>query len=298
MEQILMDYLAKTLGKTNEEIADILYKKGDDGKPTDQMADNALEALETLHEEHLSSLKGDESALKAEFDKGHQAGKFEALSKLEETISKKYGLPKVKVETQIEALAKKAAEEAGTEDKVITHPRYLSLLEEKESEVSRLKSEYEKELSEIKSATERKARFMSAVQHIEATLEKVGADIPTQRAKAAFLAEFENMDFEETDGKLWLKGPDGKILKDKFGHAVTLQKHVEAEAANWFKLAKQPKVETPGNDPSAPPTASKWTKENAPKTGEDFQDALFKAQTPEEKAEIAKAFMEARKEGQ
>jgi len=44
---MMMQFLTATLGKSNEEISAILFKKGDDGALTDQINEGAFETLET-----------------------------------------------------------------------------------------------------------------------------------------------------------------------------------------------------------------------------------------------------------
>ena len=116
----MLKFLTATLGKSNEEISAILYKKADDGTQTDEISETAFETLETLHAEHLAAAPSDR--LKAEFDKGHNAGKFEALSKQEEYIRKTYGVTGNKFDDLISEVAKKAANPEALEDKILTHP--------------------------------------------------------------------------------------------------------------------------------------------------------------------------------
>ena len=290
MIELLTSYLAATLGKSNEEIAAILFKKADDGTLTDQPADNALEALQALNTEHLASVAGDEAALKAEYDKGHSAGKFEALSKAEESIAKKYGLQKGKLETMLDALVKKASDDAGSEDKVLLHPLYTAKAQEAEA----AKSDFEARLKEMEEQTARSARRIANIPKINQVLAEAGAKIPTEKARAAFMAEFEGLDFQvEANGKTYLKGPDGKLLKDANLHPVTLEKYVETIAVDWFEISKQPPVQSPGNPPGpTPPPPTKWTKDTLPKTAAEFEKAFFDIKDPAAQAELAKAWQD------
>lgn len=295
--ELMMDYLAKTLGKSNESITDLLYKKADDGTPTDELTETALSSLEDLHASHVSVAPSD--ALKAEHDKGHQAGKFEALSKMEETIRKKYGIEsKAQGTNLIDEVIAKITKAETSEDKILTHPLYLSALAEKDTALENVRNEYESKFTEIKTESERKQRFSSNLPKIEAAIKDAGAVLPSSPAAAsnlmaAFLGEFSQYDFDEQETGTYLKDESGKLVKDKHGHPVTVESYTKAKASEWFDIQKQPPVKSPGNTPDAPIKPTKdWTKDNLPKTIDEFNTAYYELKKTDHAAasELAKAY--------
>ena len=176
---MMMQFLAATLGKSNEEITAILFKKGDDGSLTDQINEDAFETLENLHSEHLKAAPAD--LLKAEYDKGHNAGKFEALSKEEEFIKKTY------------RLEGKAQKDGTSEDKILTSPLYVSKVAELTEQIEQIKDQSAKEVQAATAKAERQMRFNTIMPNIDTALSNAGVDIKALRpnAKKAFLAEFD-----------------------------------------------------------------------------------------------------------
>ena len=275
-KQLLKDYLTKTLGKTDEEVSEILFKKSDDGTLTEDLSETALEDLAEAHAEHLSAAPSD--LLKAEFNKGHQAGKFEALSKEEEFIKKAYGLEgKGKLRDLIAEAASKAS--TLTEDKVLTHPAVVSRLAEKDAQIETIIAEKDTAIQEATTKADRQARFAKVAPSLDAALIAAGVSLESLKpaAKAAYLAQFEGKDFELTETGTYIKNADGTLQKDKHANPVKLEAFVASTAADWFPIEKQPGRQMPGNDPAPqPPGQSKWTKDNIPKSQQEFNEAYFK----------------------
>lgn len=292
-QTMMMQFLAATLGKSNEEIAAILYKKGDDGALTDQINEDAFETLENLHAEHLKSAPAD--LLKAEYDKGHNAGKFEALSKEEEYLKKTYGLEgKGKMRDLIAEAIGKAQKDGNSEDKILTSPLYVSKVAELQEQIEQIKEQSAKEIQAATAKAERQMRFNSIMPTIDTALSNAGVDIQNLKpnAKKAFLSEFEGRDFEATETGVYIKLPDGTLQRDKHGHPIKLEAFVAQEAANWFEIQKQPGRQSPGNDPASPPKpAGTWTPEKVKGMKLDaFSKQYDQIQDPAEKQEFLIAF--------
>lgn len=300
LSKLMIDYLAKTLGKSPDSITELLFKKSDDGTLTEEINPDALESLESLHAEHINAAPAD--MLKAEYDKGHREGKFEALNKAEETLRKTYGIEeKGKLPDLIAAVAAKAAKDVATDDKVLTHPIFLKQKADAEAAIEAVKAEAEAKLTEVTTAAERQRRFATNLSKIETAMAEVGVVLPktptaATTLKNAFLKQFEGFDFEETQTGTYLKDASGALVKDKHGHPITVEAYTKNEAANWFDIEKQPQRQSPGNDPGdAPPT--KWTKETAPKNAQDFETAYYATTDPAERTALATAFKEAQAAG-
>lgn len=292
MKEVTIQALAKILGLTTDKVSEILFKKSDDGSLSDEVNEDALSQIEQLHAEHIQKSAID--TLQAEYDKGHKAGKHDALSKVEEDLRKKYGVEGKTISEVTANIAAKAAQEAGTEDKVLTHPAYLNLKTSSEAQIEALKLEYETNFNKFKSEQEKKERFNSKLAVIEAAMNEAGAVLPKNATAAAnlkkiFFDHFQAFDFEDKETGTYLKGPDGALLKDKHGHPVTLESYAKAKTAEFFDVELQPGRKSPGNDPE-PPTTKKWDKNNLPKDAGEFEQAYYQIADPKERAEFAQAF--------
>lgn len=259
--QLLTDYLATTLGKSDETFAPLVFKLDADGKPTDELADNALEALTTLHAEHISKAGAEVS--KAEQDRIHKEAKFQALSQAEEKTRKAYGVEGKDLAEIIANVAKNATTKAGSEDSVIIHPLYLKLKSEKEEELATAKTQAQAEIQAAKSGAEKQMRFNQTLPEIEAALVKAGVSLDTMKpaTRRAYLAQFEGMDFEKTEAGTFIKDAAGSLLKDKHQNPLKLEQHIAQDAPNWFDIPLQPARQSPGNESTgAAPAPTEWAK--------------------------------------
>jgi hypothetical protein len=286
-KQILTNYLTKTLGKSDAEISEMLFKKSDDGTLTEELSETALEQLEQAHAQHIQSVPSDE--LKKQFDEGHKKGKFEALSQEEEYIKKTYGVEGKGIRDMVAKAAQKSA--TLKEDDVLTHPLFVQTKADLEAQIEAAKQEAANEVAKVTGQIEKGARFNQALPKIDAALQEAGVNLESMRpqAKQAFLAQFANRDFEIKETGIFIKDETGNLLKDAHGNPVKLENHVKATAPDWFPIEKQPIRQAPGNDPTNPPQAKKWTKENVTKNVNDFQ-SIYESLPAEEKQEFLAAF--------
>lgn len=299
-KQILLDYLTKTLGKSNEEVQAILYKKADDGTLTDQISESALHDLEELHAQHLEAAPADK--LKSEYDRGHKAGTFDAKSKIQEHIKKVHGIEDKTAEGAIAKLATKSVEDATTEDKVKTHPIYLNRVNELENTIEAKTAEFTAQLQEVQTVAARRERFSNNLPKIEAAMAEMGVVMPVNPTAAAtlkrvFLEQVQQFDFDSQETGTYLKKVDGTLEKDKHGNPVKLEAYVKEKAAEYFDVAKQPARQSPGNDAPGDAPAPQWTEKNLPNNDNDFIAAWNKMPNGPEKVSFAAAY-EAAKMGQ
>ena len=286
----MLSLLSKTLGKSNEEVSSILFKAGDDGTLTDQINETALEQFETLYAEHLAAAPSDR--LKAEFDKGHNAGKFEALSKAEEDMRKAYSLEgKGKLKDLVAEAISKAAKDGSTEDKILTSPLYVSKIAEYEEKLAAIQAESEAKVTEATQKAERQMRFNTVLPTLDSALAAAGVDTANMKpaAKRAFMDQFHGKDFDITETGTYIKNADGTLAKDKHGHPIKLEAYIAQDAPNWFDIKVQPGRQSPGNDPTDPPKPTKWTTENVAKDFKGFE-AVYKTLEPAEAKEYLAAF--------
>jgi len=292
MKELTIQALAKILGLTTDRVSEILFKKSDDGTITDVLNEDALSTIEDLHAKHVASASTD--TLQAKYDEGHKAGKYEALSKVEDDLRKKYSVEGKTLSDVAAAIAAKAAQDAGTEDKVLTHPAYLSLKTNSEAQLEALKTDYETRFNTFKAEQEKKERFSSKLAVIEAAMQEAGAVLPKNATASAnlkkiFFDHFQQYDFDDKETGTYLKGPDGALLKDKHGHPITLEAYAKSKVVDYFDVELQPGRKSPGNDPTPAP-ATKWSKENLPKDHGEFERAYYEITDPKERAAFSEAY--------
>ena len=292
-KQILLDYLTKTLGKSNEEVQAILYKKADDGTLTDQISESALHDLEELHASHLNTAPADK--LKAEYDRGHQTGTFDAKSKIQARIKKIHGIEAKDADTAIDLLAVKAANDAGSEDKVKTHPIYLNAISALEAQLETERAESAAKMEQVTTAAAREQRFAQEEPNFEVWLKEVGAVLPANPAAAAtlkrlFKEQVKQFDIDRQETGTYLKKADGTLEKDKHGNPVKLETYVKTKAAEYFDIQKQEARQSPGNDgPGSPPVPPAWKNGKMPSNNEELNEAIA-ALPANEAAELYNAY--------
>lgn len=296
-KQMMIDFLSKTLGKSNDAVTELLFKKSDDGQLTDEINAEAPAQLETLISEHLASTGTD--AEKKAYDKGHKEGKFQALNQAEEKLRKDYGVEGANILEIVQSAVAKTAQASTSDDKVLTHPLYIKLKSESETQLQTVMAESEAKVKEVEGRVEKQTRFSENLPKIDAALAELGVVMPKNAAAAAtlrkaFMAEFADFDFDAQETGTYLKKADGSLQKDKFGHPVTLEAFTKERATNWFDVEKQPGRQAPGNDPGGQPPA-KWTAANVPKSAAEFETAYYSISDPAERTALTVAYQEAAK---
>ena len=291
-KQILFDYLAKTLGKSSEDIAAIVYKAVD-GTLTEEISESALHDLEELHASHLNTAPADK--LKAEYDRGHQTGTFDAKSKIQARIKKIHGIEAKDADTAIDLLAVKAANDAGSEDKVKTHPIYLNAISALEAQLETERAESAAKIEQVTTAAAREQRFAQEEPNFEVWLKEVGAVLPANPAAAAtlkrlFKEQVKQFDIDRQETGTYLKKADGTLEKDKHGNPVKLETYVKTKAAEYFDIQKQEARQSPGNDgPGSPPVTPEWRKGKMPSNNDELNEAIA-ALPANEAAELYNAY--------
>ena len=297
LKQLTIQTLAKFLGKSPESVTELLFKKSDDGTGlTDELNEDAMAQLEAIHADHIKGTGAE--ALEAKYNEGHKAGKFEALSKAEDELRKQFGVEGKTLKDVTAAIAAKAAQEAGTEDKVLTHPAYMSLKTNSEAEREAIKAEYEAKLKAVEQQVAKRDAFNRHLAKIDAAILEAGAVMPKNPAAQAtlrnlFLKQYDDYDLDEKETGVYLKGKDGALLKDKHGHPITIEQFTKEAVPSYFDIATQEQRQSPGNDPGQPGQPAKWTKETLPKSLDEFNAAYGKITDPKEQTAFAAAYMEA-----
>lgn len=290
MKELFTAFLSKTLNMDADSIAELLYKKSDDGTLTDEINEAAINTLLSKDAERVQSLKGGDG--KTQFDNGYKKGQKEALEQLEKGIKSEF---KTDAEKQgldlIKHVVSQAAKRTLGDDEVKIHPLYLTLEEQARKVAEETAKEWEGKLSEVETRYNREKTFSKVAEKIQEQFEALRPVLPQNPTAAAtarkeFIDKFASYDYEVTaDGKIIVM-KDGKRVETEHGHAVDLSQLVRQETERRFDLAVQDPKGNAGNTAATAATggALKF------KSEAEYQDKFFSAKTPEERKTIATAW--------
>lgn len=296
MKELITAFLAKTLNMAPESVAELLYKKSDDGATlTEEIQEDALNALLKLDSERVGKLKPDTKTL---FDNGYKKAQAEVSEKWEKMIREKFGIEAdVTGEDLVMAahqMASKPPKQA--DDQVKAHPLYLQLEKKYQADLEAAKSEGQKALEEFKTGVERRNR-LSAVQqearkYLLSRKPVLSSDATKQENQIGlFLQQFEGYDFEPREDGGFLPMKDGKRIENEHGHPVDLKTLADKVADSYFDFQVQDAKGNGGN--GNPPGGAGTGSGKAPASEEELWRAYNAAQTQEEKNAVMTAYEKA-----
>lgn len=296
MKELITAFLAKTLNMAPESVAELLYKKSDDGATlTEEIQEDALNALLKLDSERVGKLKPDTKTL---FDNGYKKAQAEVSEKWEKMIREKFGIEAdVTGEDLVMAahqMASKPPKQA--DDQVKAHPLYLQLEKKYQADLEAAKAEGQKALEEFKTGVERRNR-LSAVQqearkYLLSRKPVLSSDATKQENQIGlFLQQFEGYDFEPREDGGFLPMKDGKRIENEHGHPVDLKTLADKVADSYFDFQVQDAKGNGGN--GNPPGGAGTGSGKAPASEEELWRAYNAAQTQEEKNAVMTAYEKA-----
>lgn len=296
MKELITAFLAKTLNMAPESVAELLYKKSDDGATlTEEIQEDALNALLKLDSERVGKLKPDTKTL---FDNGYKKAQAEVSEKWEKMIREKFG---IEADVTGEDLVMTAHQMASkppkqADDQVKAHPLYLQLEKKYQADLEAAKSEGQKALEEFKTGVERRNR-LSAVQqearkYLLSRKPVLSSDATKQENQIGlFLQQFEGYDFEPLKDGGFLPMKDGKRIENEHGHPVDLKTLADKVADSYFDFQVQDAKGNGGN--GNPPGGAGTGSGKAPASEEELWRAYNAAQTQEEKNAVMTAYEKA-----
>lgn len=297
--KLLVAYLAKVNGQTEDEVASlILEKKADGTYDEDKVLDGGLDAILAKDTERVTKLKGEDPAKK--FTEGLNKGKKEALEGLEKQLREAYGVDedsKLKGAELVKAVVEKtkAPLKAGDlkDDDVKKHPVYLQLEAAKNKALEDAKAEHEAKVKEIETGHAKKETLQGVKSEVFKAFDALKPVLSKDAAKAArsrerFAAQFEGYTYEkQADGSYLIIDKDGKRLEDKHGNPKKLNDLVKETAEQEFEFVAQDPKGNGGNGGGGG-TGSGGVK--LPKTEEEFNEMVLNEPDPAKRAEISTAW--------
>lgn len=284
MKDLLLGFVSKALNLDDEQLAELLYQKSDDGKATDEAAPDALEKLLAAHGAHVAKIKGDGGG-KDRFNDGHAAGKKEALSQLEDRLRKEF-----KVESKatgvdlVKEVVSAFAKSETSDEKIKVHPLFLKVENDFAAKEEAMRAEYEGRIKAKDEEYGRKDRFETVARpRILEEFAKLNPVLPTNPKAVAnhqteFLKRFQPYDFEALPtGDVLVKLPDGTRVETAHGHPAKLSDLVRQQAELLYDFAQQSERGNSGNNNAGgagggKPQGQKFNFKNE----EDFAERYYK----------------------
>jgi len=289
-KEILIALLSKAYNMDNERVADVLYKKTDDGKATEELSESALQSLLDIDVQRAAKLKED---AKKRFDDGHKKGTSETASKWEKMLREKFAVDG-EGESILEALAEKI-EKGGkggelAEDAVKRHKlfRELELAAQQREEAARKEGAEALEAYKLETTKGvRRSQAEAKAREILLAQKPVLEDDPTiaETRIKDFLRDLQEFDFDENLNPL--KG--GETYKNQHGHIVQFESLAKEIAARRFKFqVSDPKGN--GGNKNEPGAGGGKKAAGTPKNEEELWTAYNAAETAEEKKAVLEAW--------
>ena len=292
MKNIFLGFLAQTLNKPAEEIAELLYQKGEDGKLSENLVENAADLLKQWDVERVKTLRSTGGDNKKALEDQRKRGYKEAREELEKELREQYGIESDKQGAGLVAeIVAKASKSDLPEDKIKRHPLYLSLEKRLTDETKTLKEQHEAERGELEKQYAKKFTLTDVKRRALEELEKMNPVLPENATIAAnwkrlFADAFNDYEFEqqENGGYLVLKGE--KRFEDDHGNPVGFDKLVKETAAQFFQFKEQtPKGSAANKNGNTAGNGEFKT----PATMEEAWEMARNAKTPEEREAILEA---------
>lgn len=250
MKNEFMGFLSKTLNLENEQLAELLYKKSDDGTLTDELTENALDTLLSLDAERVSKLKPDTKGI---FDNGYRKAQAEVSQAWEKRIREKFGVDAdLQGDAILDAIASKHAE-PGKQKEVKTHPEYIALEQQMRKALEEKEAEMSAQIEAVKSGFVKEQTWSQVQKSIRENVLGLNPVLPGDKAKAdrmldLFIAgNFSDLDYQPTDDGNFVPIRGGERVVNAHGHAKMLADLVKEKAADYFDFAAQPPAGNAGN---------------------------------------------------
>lgn len=253
MKELLFGFLVKTLNMTNEQLAELLYKKSDDGKLTEELNEAAISQLLQLDTERVNKLKPDTKGI---FDNGYKKAQSEVAAQWEKSLREKFGVDAesaLQGDGLLDAIKAAMADTTNKPDKIKVSKEYLELESLMKKTVTDLETKYKGEIEQMQAGHKREQTWNQVASHIRTALQGLNPVLPTDQAKAdrlvnLFMSEFRDFDFEpDAANGGYIPMKDGARIQDNHGYARNLSDLVKERAETMFDFKEQGAAGNAGN---------------------------------------------------
>lgn len=300
-KNIVLGYLSKTLGISEDEAAELLFTKSEDDKL--EIKDDALKTLLAKDKDRVTTIKTAAAGNKTEiYDEAYADAKKKVLAKEEKKLAKKYGIEgdDFKLDTLVADIIAKETESGGggkelTEDRIKKSSTYLALERAKKEELDALKNTHLEEVKTIRAdylRTETVGKVKKSVLSYFDELNPILSGDPTKanNQRENFATRFtNNYNYElQENGEPLVLDKEGKRVEDGHGNAKSLKDLVKEDANLYYDFKVQDPKGGAGNK-----NGDRGGSIDVPKDKDAYTEAMLNAKTADERATIKAAYDEA-----
>lgn len=306
LRELVVAYIAKTQGKTPEEVSSLLFKKNE-ADQTEVLVDGAIDALLNLDKGRMQAVTQKFDTEKKElYDKGYNKAKAEELGKFEKQLREKYQITedKIGVELVDAILAKQATgNNTGepTEDQIKRSKVYLDTLAKLKQEKDDVEKTWNEKFSAREKALQKEAAFKTVSEQALTLLDGLKPIFPDETKskewKDVFLSRLNDFDFEvKEDGKTIVvlkKDNDGntKAFLDEHGHPVSFDSIVKEKAGSLFSFQQGESRSGAGNNNGGGSGAGKGAYTGpVPKTEQEYMKLISETKDEDTAIQITKSW--------
>lgn len=284
-------YIGKTLNMPAEKVASLFEnEEGTDIKDAalDELLQNDATRVKTFTDKNQeffnNGLAKATKELMTDFEKGLKE-KFDftsnkkGLELIEEIVTTKSG-----DKTEIE------------ENKVKSHPLYISLQDQMNKKVSDIENQWKEKYDGHVKQTAKKDTLSTVYSTLVPYLEE-NYGLPEDKEMRAnqlqwFNSELEKNDWEQHEKDYIIKDSEGNVLSDKHGVRLTRDKFADQVALKyWPKKEGQPRTGSGGsNNPAGNGKPATGYTGKVPTTEAEYSKALIECKTPQDKIALTDAW--------
>lgn len=284
-KELINGILSKSVNMDDTGVASLYNEDG-------TLKDDSLTNVLSVFEGHIQKIKSE--GTKKTFDDGYKKGQSESLTKLERDFLEKTGYKSEKkgVELFLDYSAE-VQKKAGTidEDTIKKQPYVLRMVEEFENKLKATREDGENKLKQFQSEIIKKETLGKVLNKAETLFQTLKPILPKEPAKAKaqielFLEKLSAYEYEIKDD-IVIISKDGKLLEDKYGHAIKFDTLVRDAADKYFDFQVTDPKSSPGNENGS----GIYKKIIAPKNQEELNRLLSDSSIPvEERIKAKEAF--------
>jgi len=249
-------FLAKTLNKPDEELAELLYEKSEQGEIT--LKDDAEVVALGLMQDKIKGLKDDFKLKESEgTDRAYKKGFEEAASKLENELRDKYSLESgSKGIDLIDELVDrfKSSDSKLTPDKVKLHETYIEREKQLKKEAKDQEKIFQEQIDGMKASFEKEKVWSVIYKDIRKKLMEA-KPVLSKNERAAenqidlFINSFgEDYEWQLADDGSHIPIKDGKRAEDNLGNVVKYDQLITGRIPDFFDLHVQDQKGGAGNE--------------------------------------------------
>ena len=299
MSDILNGFLQKAYNLPENEVAETLFKKSDDGSFTTELKEDALDALLRLDADRVAKLAKPVDTTEV-YNKAVKKTEAEVHGTWEKRLREAYPAvdPDKKLKGDELLSAVKAAQQQSSSydpNQVKKTDEYLSLERQMREALEAKEQEYAAKVQEVQTQFQRQQVWGDMSKVIREKFMGMNPVLPEDQAKAQrlvddFVAKFRDYEWQKTEDGRILPLQNGQRINNQHGHAMFLEDLVSGTGNLYFDFKKQEATGQAGNENGRQAITITF------KDDEDFMKRYNAESDPKKKEELAAAY-EAQQQG-